>query len=47
MSEESDQVFGGVWSMDDEALKPFRTVMILTRSKLETALAALESALHR
>ena len=45
MSVDSDQVFGGSWGYDDDALKPFRTVMVLPYSKLVSAISALENNL--
>lgn len=42
VSNESDDVFGGKWSLDDTAMKPFRTVMVLPYLKLESVVASLE-----
>lgn len=46
MGTESDQVFGGNWSLDDVAMEPFRTVMILPYSKLEHVTDSLEKVLQ-
>ena len=39
---ESDKVFGGDWGLDDVAMEPFRTVMIIPYSKLEHVIDSLE-----
>ena len=44
--EESDSVLGGRWSFDDEAMKPYRTVMVLPAGRLEPAIVELEAALR-
>jgi len=45
VSGECDQVFGGRWGLGDDALKPYRTVMVLSWAKLETAVSTLEQML--
>lgn len=45
VSEDSDSVIGGSWSFDDQAMKPFRTVMIIPATALEKIVVMLESAL--
>lgn len=44
VSQESDEELGN-WSLDNTAIKPFRTVIILPCFKLERAIIALEKAL--
>ena len=45
LAEDSDSVLGGRWSFDDEAMKPYRTVMIIPARKLEQAIAEVEGLL--
>lgn len=40
---QDNEVFGG--SLDDTAVRPFRTVLVFPYSKLEHAIIALEKAL--
>lgn len=46
VAEESDLVLGGHWSFDDEAMKPFRTVMVIPARKLEHAVTEIERTLR-
>lgn len=46
VGEESDQVLGGKWDMDDKAMKPFRTLMIIEAKKLERCIVELEQAIR-
>ena len=46
VGEESDQVLGGKWDMDDEAMKPLRTLMVIEAKKLERCIVELEQAIR-
>lgn len=46
MGTESDRVFGGDWSLDDVAMEPFRTVMIIPYSSFEHVIDSLEKYLQ-
>ena len=46
VGEETDEVFGGSWSFNDAAMKPFRTVMILPHDKVLTVMDKLQLAVH-
>ena len=46
VGEESDQVLGGRWDMDDKAMKPYRTLMVIEARKLERCIVELEQALR-
>ena len=46
VGEESDQVLGGKWDMDDKAMKPFRTLMVIETKKLERCIVELEQAIR-
>ena len=46
VGEESDQVLGGKWDMDDNAMKPYRTLMVIEARKLERCIVELEQAIR-
>jgi hypothetical protein len=46
VGDESDQVLGGKWDMDDKAMKPYRTLMVIEAKKLERCIVELEQAIR-